>query len=221
VAGLGDLPELKAGDAVTMNWASVAPQCVGSAISLVVKSAPQPFFDPNVDQPVSDGGYIVVRLTGTEPGTLTLIMPDLSQLGSACAYQMDAIVGVPLAVVGPSGSFYSAAQRNDDRRTTLISFRNSQYELCAAQVTTTTTAPTTTTTVPVVPPTTQPPTTTTAPTGAAGESAQALQTTRTLAATGTTPWGAVVGFTVVGLGLVMVLVSFRRPLAAARRSSDS
>src|SRR5262245_39860769 len=46
VTGLGLLPELSAGDSVTMTWGSMAPECVGSIISLAVKDAPQPFFDP-------------------------------------------------------------------------------------------------------------------------------------------------------------------------------
>jgi hypothetical protein len=237
---LGALPELAAGDAVTMSWAGVTPACVGSAISLAVKDAPAPIFDPAVDQPITPGGYTVTFLTAGA-GSVTLIMPDLTPFGHACAYQMDAVVGLPLAIVGPSGSFYSAASRGDNRRTTLISFRNSAYEVCTTQeTTTTTTAPTTTTTTaPTTTTTTAPTTTTTAPTttttartsppttdpsvanvstSAAQGTQAAAQAQRALAATGSTPWTALVGLVAVSLG-VLLLVGSRRGLAMARRSS--
>src|SRR4051794_7197773 len=114
VGNLSDLPGVQAGDIVTMSWTGVAPACVGSAISLAVKDAPQPFFDPGVDQPTPPGGYNVATLTAGA-GSVSLTMPDLSLFSNNCNYQLDGVVGVPLAVVGPSGSFYSAASRGDDR----------------------------------------------------------------------------------------------------------
>jgi len=237
VGNLADLPELQAGDEVTMSWAGVAPACVGSALSLTQKDSPQPFFDPTVDQPI--GTYNFATLSDA-PGSLSLTVPDLSGLGHSCSYQLDAVVGVPLAIVGPSGSFYEASTRGDDRRTTLISFRNGSYTICVAQATTTTTQPTTTTTTPPSTTTTQPTTTTTttpaataattapppttepiataasAASAAAGssQSSQAAQATRTLAATGTSPWTAAVGILGLLIGVTLLLLSRRRQLTS-------
>jgi hypothetical protein len=190
---LANLPEMQAGDTVTMTWTGVAPACVGSAISLVEKVATVPFFDPGVDQLSGDGGYNVGTLTDG-PGTLSLTVADLTRFNLGCNYQLDAIVGVPLRNVGPSGSHFSASVRGDDRRTTVFSYRNSAYTVCVAQTsetTTTTTAPTTTTTAATTT-TTAPPTSTTeaaaAPTAAQGvEAAQAARTTTAPTTTTTAP----------------------------------
>ena len=230
---------------MVMAWSGVAPACVGSAVSLVVKNTPQPFFDPAVDQPTAPGGYNVATLTDGA-GSVSLVLPDLFPLGNSCNYQVDAIVGVPLAVVGPGGSFYSESLRGDGRRTTLVSFRNGAYSICAAQTTSSTTSTTTTTTAPPppttqppappttqppAPPTTQPPapptsTTPSAPTStvatatlAAQSAVQAAQAQRTLAATGTTSSTALVGVIVVGFGLLLLVASSRRQAATPPRSS--
>src|SRR6476659_10060110 len=121
---LGDLPELNAGEVVTMTWTGVSADCVGSAVSLTVKVATEPFFDPAVDQIAVPGGYNTTTLLDG-PGTLSLTMPDMFAFGHGCAFQLDAIVGVPLAIVGPSGSDYSSSVRGDNRRTTVFSWRNS------------------------------------------------------------------------------------------------
>lgn len=143
VGSLSLLPPPTSGDVITMSWQAVSEECVGAAVSLVVKDAPQPFFDPAVNQPTA--GYNVGTLTDQDGGgTLSLTLPDLAASGNGCAYQIDAIVGVPLAVVGPSGSFYSAGNRGDEKRTTLISFRNGAYPQCV-ETTTSTTEPSTTT----------------------------------------------------------------------------
>jgi hypothetical protein len=215
VGGLADLPEMQAGDVLTMTWNGVSADCAGSAISLSVKVAQEPVFDQNVDQLALPGGYNVATLTDG-PGSLSLTMPDMTPYGFGCAYQLDATVGVPLQIVGPSGSDYSASVRGDDRRTTVFSWRNSAYTICVAQAalpTTTTTAPTTTTTAPPASTTTVPPTTTTT----AAQSAlgvQAAQASRTLAATGANPAAAVVGVAVVLLGLTLVAVSRRRQVTS-------
>ena len=223
---------------MVMAWTGVAPACVGSAVSLVVKDAPQPFFDPAVDQLTAPGGYNVATLTAGA-GSVSLVLPDLFPLGNSCSYQVDAIVGVPLAVVGPGGSFYSESLRGDGRRTTLVSFRNGAYSICVAQTTTSTTTtstttPPTSTTQPPAPPTTQPtapptsttapaPTSTTAPaataTLAAQSAVQAAQAQRMLAATGTTSSTALVGGVAVEFGLLLLVASSRRHVATPRRSS--
>ena len=152
-----DLPEFNAGDTVTMTWNATTPECVGSPIVLDIKVSDDPFFDVGDDQKAfvpyaeatADGG----------PGSVSFTMPSLTALNAAgigrnCAYQLDAIVGLPLAIVGPSGSDYSAGIRSappinkpgSDDRTTLIKWRNGAYQTCVAEeTTTTTTAPTTTT----------------------------------------------------------------------------
>src|SRR5215213_9081652 len=78
VDNLAGLPEMQAGDVVTMTWTGVDPVCVGSAISLVEKVSTVPYFDQNVDQLSGDGGYNVGTLTGG-PGTLSLTLADLSR----------------------------------------------------------------------------------------------------------------------------------------------
>src|SRR6476659_10114454 len=45
VGGLADLPEMQAGDVLTMTWNGVSADCAGSAISLSVKVAQEPVFD--------------------------------------------------------------------------------------------------------------------------------------------------------------------------------
>ena len=194
-----------------------------------------------MDQPTAPGGYNVATLTDGA-GSVSLVLPDLFPLGNSCNYQVDAIVGVPLAVVGPGGSFYSESVRGDGRRTTLVSFRNGAYSICAAQTTSSTTSTTTTTTAPPRRPLSprprrparpadhqpRPPTSTTpsAPTStvatatlAAQSAVQAAQAQRTLAATGTTSSTALVGVIVVGFGLLLLVASSRRQVATPPRSS--
>lgn len=216
VAGLADLGPVNAGDVLTMTWTGVSDDCVGSAVSLVVKVSQVPVFDQNRDQFTPAGGYNTTTLVDG-PGTLSLTLPDLVGFGFGCAFQLDAIVGVPLAVVGPSGSDYSSSVRGDNQRTTVFSWFNGAYEVCVAATTTTTTGSTTTTTeattttteapTTTVPGTTQP-TTTTAPSTTAAPAPTVAQ--RTLAATGTTPWAALAGIVAVGLGIVFLVAGRRR-----------
>jgi LPXTG-motif cell wall-anchored protein len=169
VASLADLPTLNAGDEIAMSWTGTTPACVGVPIALAIKVASNPFFDQDDNQDAyvpygvatSDGG----------PGGFTYTLPGLVEFELGCNYQLDAIVGVPLAVVGPDGSYYTNAIREANGKasgvTTLIGqAKNGAYETCEAPPTTTTTVPeTTTTTAPEVTTTTapEPTTTTTAP----------------------------------------------------------
>lgn len=164
VSSLAELPVLGQGDLVRMAWTDVSDACIGSAVSFVVKVALGPSFDPNVDQLTGPNGGYSVEFLVDGPGEITFPMPDLARFGLGCDYQLDAIVGIPLRDIGPSGSFFSEALRiqqgkqTADSRTTVISAKNGTYANCVVPVGTTTTAPTTT--VPTtVPPTTAPPTT--------------------------------------------------------------
>jgi hypothetical protein len=165
VNDLGLLPALAQDDLVRMAWTGVAPECVGSAVSFVVKVALGPSFDPNVDQLTGPNGGYSVEFLVPGPGEITFPMPDLARFGLGCDYQLDAIVGIPLRDVGPSGSFFSEALRiqqgkqTADSRTTVISAKNGTYLNCIVPTGTTTTVPTTTTPPTTIPPTTQPPTT--------------------------------------------------------------
>jgi hypothetical protein len=174
IPDLDDAPVLAQGDLVTWSWIDVAPECVGSAVSLVVKVALGPSRDPFTNQVTGpNGGYSVEFLASTGPGEITFPMPDLARFGLGCDYQLDAIVGIPLQVIGPSGSFFTQFLRElvgtdtADTRTTLVSAQHGTYLNClvaptTSTSTTTTTAPTTTTTAPTT--TTSAPVATTAPT---------------------------------------------------------
>jgi hypothetical protein len=244
VGDLAQLPVLTgpngtAPDVVTWTWTGVTPACVGSAVSMVVKVALGPSFDPNVDQLTGpNGGYVVGFLTAG-PGTLTFPMPDLARFGLGCDYQLDAIVGIPLQDVGPSGSFFSGPLRqqqgkaNGDDRTTVLSAKNGTYPSCTVPpsttvpVTTPLTAPSTTvpptTAPPTTPPTTGPPTTpatvppttgppTTVYVTVPASSPPTPSTRPPLVATGarTPPVLPLAGIAAVVLGLILV-ARWRRP----------
>ena len=165
-----DLAELtlRAGDTLTMRWDRFAPGCLDAsgqpaiAVTLAAHRMAGERFDPGVDQPLAawsscgadaaacggDGGSNVLRLA-------------VPSAAVGCRFQVDAILGRPLAVVGPGGSFYSAVLRGNGP-SMLIGAVGVDIPGCA---TTPTTVPTTaTTTVPTTaPPVTIAPTTTLAP----------------------------------------------------------
>ena len=142
VADLGALPDLGEGDLVRMAWTDVAPECIGSAVSFVVKVALGPSFDPNVDQLTGPNGGYSVEFLAAGPGEITFPMPDLARFGLGCDYQLDAIVGIPLRDIGPSGSFFSqflrvlTGKQTADDRTTVISAKNGTYPSCVVPDTT-------------------------------------------------------------------------------------
>lgn len=224
VNNLGLLPDLTQGDLVRMAWTDVSPACVGSAVSFVVKVALGPSFDPNVDQLTGPNGGYSVEFLVAGPGEITFPMPDLARFGLGCDYQLDAIVGIPLQDVGPSGSFFSEALRiqqgkqTADNRTTVISAKNGSYPVCAVQQTTTTTAPATTTTVPTTTtpttvPTTSPPPVTTVPSTTATFSNVTSQPPVTVVLTPTRPplaeTGPIPGYIIlIGLGCLIVGAAF-------------
>ena len=159
-----------------MAWDDVAPECVGSAVSFVVKVALGPSRDPNVDQVTGPNGGYSVEFLAAGPGDLTFPMPDLARFNLGCDYQLDAIVGIPLQTIGPSGSFFTQTLRvlmgkeTADDRTTLISAKHGVYLSCVVPDTTPLSVAPDTTPLSVAPETT----TTTAP---PADSAPASSTT--------------------------------------------
>lgn len=174
---LSDL-DVRHGDTVTMSWTGFAEACTTGTgapaitVSLAAYDSRTATFDPSVDQKLQPGWASCgpdaspctttggrMRLSITLPGS------------GVCNVQLDAVQGLPLAIVGPSGSYYSDWQRGDGT-SRLISAANFGLEPCVAAsptsappaVTTTTEAPTTVdvsgppTSGPTV---TQPPTTST------------------------------------------------------------
>jgi hypothetical protein len=71
------------------------------------------------------------------------VLPSLVGEGDSCRYHLDAVMGYALAVVGPTGSYYSASSRNDDDRSMLTSARVGRYATCIETVTTSSTTSTT------------------------------------------------------------------------------
>lgn len=106
----GSLRDLTIGptDSVTMTWDSFAPGCESAGVSLSVKTAPSPNFDPSVDQYLAGFDYCGPGGPScTAPFRLTI---DMRVIGGTTCYQLDANAGRPLEVVGPSGSYYSLNQ---------------------------------------------------------------------------------------------------------------
>jgi hypothetical protein len=171
----GDLRALdvRHGDTVTMSWTGFADGCTkpdGSpaiTVSLVVYETNSALFDPWVDEPLLPGAESCgdgAGSCGSAGGhSLSITLPTSPQ---ACNVQLDAVLGLPIAVVGPSGSYYSPVMRGGGPDM-LVSAANFGLQPCeeAPPETTTTTAPpaveeTTTTTAP---PAVEETTTTTAP----------------------------------------------------------
>ena len=159
-ANLAALPELATGDTVTAELAS-RPDCVGGILSLTLKAADTPTFDPNRNQRNVAFSYDSVVALGEGRTTLVeLIIPPMPD-DEDCFYQLDIVTGYPLAVVGPEGSFYHPSSRGDQLRNMLVDARNGALTACT-ESTTPTTESTTSTTASTTS-TTGAPTTTTAP----------------------------------------------------------
>ncbi len=151
------------GATLTMTWDSFAPGCEDIGVSLSAKSSSSLQFDPGVDQYLLEGydycGPLGPSCPDGGPYQLSIVVP--TPVTAAC-YQLDAAIGAPLAVVGPSGSFYGLGQS----QSMLISANNGGAAPCEVAATTTvapttTTTTTTTTTAPTTTTTTTAPTTTT------------------------------------------------------------
>lgn len=170
---------LRPGDTLRVTWDDFAAGCSNSAgepliaVSLHAYDLSTPTFDMNVDQRLLDGwvacGAGLGPCTRGADGRYQLSVPVPGPAVSAeCNTQMGFVIGLPLAVVGPSGSFYNALLRNDDRPSMGIGATNFAIPDCvrgAASTTTPTTPPTT-------PPPTTPPTTTAPPSVAPTSTAQ-------------------------------------------------
>jgi len=93
------------GDVITMTWDGFAPGCEQAGISLAIKIADAPGFDASSDQYLSGFDYCgPAGSPCTAPHQLTL---DTSALAGSSCFQLDATIGRPLNIVGPSGSFYA------------------------------------------------------------------------------------------------------------------
>ena len=163
------------GDTLTMTWTGFAPNCADVTVSLAAydvsaTTAALGHFDPSVDQALlpgwtSCGGDAPAcqQTDGTFSLSITVPTTDVS-----CIWQLDALLGRPLAVVGPSGSYYNGALRNSDQ-SMQIDYLHWGTENCvpATQPTTTSTStppPPPDTTPTTAAPEVQPTTPTTQPT---------------------------------------------------------
>ncbi|MDH4143700.1 MAG: hypothetical protein OEY23_00845 [Acidimicrobiia bacterium] len=130
---LGDLP-VSAGDVVTMSWDAFAAGCAADdgtplvSVSLAAYRNTTLQFDPTVDEELIDGwgqcgaGAAACEQVGGRY-QLSVVVPDTGT-EPHCSLQLDAVLGAPLAIVGPSGSFYSSTARGDDKPSMLISAKN-------------------------------------------------------------------------------------------------
>jgi LPXTG-motif cell wall-anchored protein len=153
---------LRPGDTLRVSWDAFADGCVDPsgepliAVSLHAYDSSAPTFDPTVDQQLIDGW--VACGAGLEPCPrsadgryeLSLAVPGPAA-SPRCNTQLEFVIGLPLAVVGPSGSYYNALLRGDDRPSMGIGATNFAIPDCVPG--------TSGTTVPPPPPPPPPPTT--------------------------------------------------------------
>ncbi len=97
-------PNLLPGDAVYMNWTDAASGCNCTVVSCAIHSTNYLLFNASDNQVLSD--WVWSRVSGA--GSLVLVIPSRQ---AACRYQVDCIIGAPLGLVGPSGSYYSNVTR--------------------------------------------------------------------------------------------------------------
>lgn len=158
VSDMRRLNLLPPAQAVVMRWDGFAPGCEEIGVSLSRKIAGSPIFDPSIDQIGDRTAYCGPEdgaIPCAAPHQLTLFLGEQPGDPVIPCYQVDASLGPPLAVVGPSGSFYGLNQPFN----MLISAWNGGSEPCGVPVTVTTLAPPTTPPPTTPPPTTPPPTT--------------------------------------------------------------
>ena len=220
---------LEAGDGVIMRWDGFAANCLDGSgrpvmrVTLAAYLTPTATFDSNVDQRLVDWtscGPGAAECAGDGSGYRLQLAVPAEAVG--CQFQIDAILGAPLAAVGTSGSFYSAELRGGQGPNLLIGATNFAVAGCndAAGGTTPTTvtaeATTTTTTTPSTASTALEVASTTAPTVLAAQPARAaLAAQVVLPATGvhsSRTLGAGGLLLVMGLAL-MVLSMLRRQQA--------
>ncbi len=146
------------GDTVTMSWTGFDADCLdGSgdpaiAVSLAVYETPDGTFDATVDQTLVDWNVCGLGAPACAQSggwySLTIGIPT----SDVCAMQVDAVLGLPLEVVGPSGSFYSGATRGHGPNR-LLSATNFAVDSCTTSTSTSTTTTAATSTTAVAPPT--------------------------------------------------------------------
>ena len=97
---------LVTGDTVTMTWADYTSGCEGIGVSLAVKATQHPIFVPEDNQHLVSFAFCsgVDCGTATAFGHLSITIPERAD---ACNFQLDAVIGPPLANVGPNGSYYN------------------------------------------------------------------------------------------------------------------
>jgi len=158
---LAELPVVAIGDVITARWSGVGEVCDGVPIVLVVKSSKTPVFVVEEDQLLVEPFGVVTGVAG-QPGEVSIVFPDLIDAPQpGCAFQLDHIIGAPLSVVGPNGSYYTGSLRPNGGPTTILSAFNGQIECVPVEETTTTTVPDETTTTVEATTTTEQATTTT------------------------------------------------------------
>ncbi len=161
--------DVRHGDTVTMSWAGAAPGCLapdGSlaiAVSLAGYTNPTLLFDPSIDETLLDGWDSCGGVSGPcdTAGGRSVLRVTLPTPADACNLQLDAVLGLPLSIIGPSGDFYTAIMRGSGPNL-LVSAANFGLTPCVPPTTQpapTTTAPTTPTTTPTTTPSTTPDTT--------------------------------------------------------------
>jgi LPXTG-motif cell wall-anchored protein len=139
---LRQLP-LRSGDTLTMTWDGFAPGCEGLAVTLAVYSTHGEQFDPHTDE------TLVTHVSWTDgPNVLSLVVPSAGT-DDVCYLQVDAVLGAPLAVIGPNGTYYNSVLRPDEGPNNLVSAKNFAAE-CTEP------APTPAPEVPTTPPPAEP-----------------------------------------------------------------
>ncbi|MPY93299.1 MAG: hypothetical protein GEV08_09595 [Acidimicrobiia bacterium] len=93
------------GDVVTMNWDGFTPGCEEVGIGLSVKIAYDVTFDPNDDQYLAAFSYCGPE--GPLCAAPYQLQVTLLPAATAPCWQVDAHLGAPLSVVGPSGAYYN------------------------------------------------------------------------------------------------------------------
>ena len=124
-ANLQDL-DLEPGDVVDMSWTGFSSGCEGLGLSLALKRADGPTFDPTANQELVTFDYCGPLGDTCAAGNdgrfhLTFTMRPRTEV---CNWQIDSIIGPPLAVVGPGGSFYTDSARGDNGPSMLLSANN-------------------------------------------------------------------------------------------------
>lgn len=117
------MPQLAFGDVVHWAWESLDDPCGTSWLSLGLKESNGDTFDPSVDQ-FLDGSQ-GIQAPGTGPNHFDI---EMTALNKGCYLQLDALLGLPLADVGPSGSYYTPESRGDKGPNMLVSAWNGHYE---------------------------------------------------------------------------------------------